>query len=559
MSSAALARSFTVTAGVCSEKPFYVTTPIFYPNAAPHIGHLHSLVTADVLARFVRLNQPDRPVHFVTGTDEHGLKIQKAAAARGMYPQEFCDELSVHFRALCEKANISHTRFIRTSEPAHHDAVQYLWRRLDEQGLLYKDTYEGYYSVSDECFYTESQITRIPHEWLDRPLSSILSIPRGSLPPPDPRDKIVSSETGSAVELSRETNYKFRLSSFHEQITSHLSRPDAVWPPTYRAQVLDSLARGPLDDLSVSRPRERLSWGVRVPGDDSHTIYVWLDALTSYLTAVGFPWKGSDARSEGIWPSSVQIIGKDILRFHAVYFPAMLIALGLPLPKTLLTHAHWTVNRQKMSKSIGNVADPLATMDVRGVDVVRWYLARVGGRFRDDVDWSEEQLDKHANELSALLGNLLMRIASPKIAKRAAKVPAVAPQDVSLPELKPLYDSVAAIGERVGNMYEEREIAEAASQVVDMLALANQAVSQVAPWSLTTPDGDAAQCRVLILEALRVAGIALQPIMPGKSGELLEALAVPEAQRTWEFTKMGAGGIGVEGEVKGKKLFERLE
>lgn len=253
---------------------------------------------------------------------------------------------------------------------------------LESQGLIYKDTYAGWYSVSDECFYTDAQISRTTS--------------------PSGEDLLVSSETGSIVTHSSEETYKFRLSTFRSRLLDHfLAHPEAIQPKPYYDYIIQRLSESELEDLSVSRPRSRLEWGVRVPTDEDQTIYVWIDALTVYLTGAGYPWK--DEVAPGEWPADMQIIGKDIIRFvlillpmadyltdansrfHAIYFPAMLMALSIPLPKTLLTHAHWTANRKKMSKSVGNVADPMEAMDTFGVDGVRYYMARVGGRFRDDV------------------------------------------------------------------------------------------------------------------------------------------------------------------------------
>ncbi|KAI8982782.1 tRNA synthetases class I (M)-domain-containing protein [Trametes punicea] len=518
-------------------KPYYITTPIFYPNAAPHIGHLHSLVVADIYARHAKITDPHRPVRFVTGTDEHGLKIQNAAKAKGMEPLSFCDELSVHFRNLIEKANVSCTRFTRTTEEQHCDAVSHLWRELDARGLIYRGRHEGWYSVSDETFYPASQVAR------------------------QEKDGVVyhiSTTSGSRVEWQEEDNYKFRLSAFQSSLMAYYAtNPDAVQPPQFQADVVNALQE-PLEDLSISRKRSRLFWGIPVPNDPEHTIYVWIDALTTYLSSVGYPWTatGGDGHAEG-WPPDVQVIGKDILRFHAIYFPAMLQALGLPLSKRLLTHSHWTVDRTKMSKSVGNVADPVKAIDEFGIDLVRYYLARVGGRFKEDVDWSQEQLQKHSREIISLLGNLLLRATSAKITQRVASVPRPSVALISDPGasgLSPLLASLKTLAPTFERHMELFQVADAVEAIVLTLQEANLLMTQAAPWSKDTPATVAADVQALVFETLRECGILLQPFMPDKAALLLDSLGVSVDQRTIASAAFGRPGVG---DVRpGVRLFE---
>ncbi|EGO28063.1 hypothetical protein SERLADRAFT_462513 [Serpula lacrymans var. lacrymans S7.9] len=523
-------------------KSYYITTPIFYPNAVPHIGHLYSLVAGDILARFARLSDPNRPVSFLAGTDEHGLKIQKAAKDQGLEPKVLCDKLSQQFRNLAARANVSNTIFLRTTEDAHHKAVEDIWHRLNTKGLIYKGSYEGWYSVSDECFYTDTQVTKS-------------SIPGG--------DVMVSIETGSVVEWSAEENYKFRLSAFRDSLLAHyVANKDAIFPPSYHARIIDSLSSEPLEDLSISRPRSRLSWGIPVPGDPGHTIYVWFDALTVYLTGLGYPWKtaGINGHAEG-WPPNVQVIGKDILRFHAIYFPAMLQALNLPLSRTLLSHAHWTVQQRKMSKSVGNVADPFEAMDTFGVDVVRFYLARVGGRFRDDVDWSHDQLEKHGEEIRSLLGNFFLRITSKAIQSRIASasplsVHQLTTQTYSGEDLLKtgnigVLTSLRELGPTVRKNIGLLEVGDALDAIILCLKQANAAMTHIGPWAREPEVAQASY--VTSMETLRLCAICLQPFIPSTAGRLLEALGVPLHERTLQFAELGAGKVG-EG-VKGVKLF----
>ncbi|KZT70256.1 hypothetical protein DAEQUDRAFT_810717 [Daedalea quercina L-15889] len=500
-------------------KPYYITTPIFYPNSVPHIGHLYSLVIADIFARYARLRCPDRPVHFTTGTDEHGLKIRKAAEAQGMEPLAFCDMLSEHFKKLVEKANISSTKFSRTTSREHCDAVQYLWRQLDSKGLLYKDRHSGWYSVSDECFYPELQIAKVVDA--------------------AGKEQYVSTESGSAVEWMEEENYKFRLSAFQQVLEAHYAaNKDAIHPPQRHEGILQRLRLFPLQDLSVSRPRSRLTWGVPVPDDDEHTIYVWIDALTVYLSSIGFPWRNSNDMLSNGWPSDIQVIGKDILRFHAIYFPAMLSALGLPLPRKLLAHSHWTMDHRKMSKSLGNVVDPIAAIDEYGVDVVRYYLAEVGGKFKDDVDWSPALVEARRTEITSLLGNLLARTISKAI--RARVDPdrrLVYGQDPSL-EGRLLVDILKALPANIDTAISELQVADALAHIRVALTAANFLMTESRPWAKSTDPAEAQAVYQLVLDCLRICGVFLQPFMPSKAATLLDALGVPEDCRTWEYTDL---------------------
>ncbi|KAI0751186.1 tRNA synthetases class I (M)-domain-containing protein [Daedaleopsis nitida] len=506
-------------------KPYYVTTPIFYPNAAPHIGHLHSLVIADIFARHARLSNPGREVHFITGTDEHGLKIQNAAKAGGMEPLAFCDELSEHFRNLTRKANVSNSCFMRTTERQHRDAVQHLWKELDAKGLIYKGSHAGWYSVSDETFYPTMQVAKQEQ---------------------DGEEYYISTTSGSRVEWQEEENYKFRLSAFRESLSSHFAaHPDAIYPPQHHADIMAALQE-PLEDLSVSRKRARLAWGIPVPNDPEHTVYVWIDALTVYLSSVGYPWNstGGDGSGHG-WPPNVQVIGKDILRFHAIYFPAMLQALGLPLTQRLLSHSHWTVDRAKMSKSVGNVADPIKAIDDYGIDLVRYYLARVGGRFKDDVDWSQEQLQKHSREIISLLGNLFMRATSSMMMRKVSKVkrPNVTTISESI-AFSPLLSALKTLALTVDGNIQRCQVADAVDAIVLALHEANLLMTQAAPWSKETSETVAAEVQMLVLEALRQSAILLQPVMPDKTTVLLDSLGVSPTQRTLADAGFGRRRIG---------------
>ncbi|KAI6006466.1 tRNA synthetases class I (M)-domain-containing protein [Pisolithus marmoratus] len=551
-----------------TEKPFYITTPIFYPNARPHIGHLYSLVTADIIARYQRILNPTRPVVFLTGTDEHGLKMQQTALAKGVDPLDWCNTLSAEFHKLAQRADVSGAIFMRTTQESHKQTVRHVWRSLVARGLIYKDTYEGYYSTTDESFYPPSRISSHP-----------------TLP-----NTMIATETGSVVEWSREVNYKFRMSSFRDTLLAHYNSAAAlnaqtkdglavrgVHPDSHQLRIIRDLEMEPLEDLSISRPRERIRWGIGVPDDPTQTVYVWFDALLVYLSGIGYPGTGN------AWPPDVQVIGKDIVRFHAIYLPAILLALKLPLPTTLLAHAHWTANQKKMSKSLGNVTDPMQAMDDYGVDAVRFYLARVGGRFRDDVDWSEEQLRKHADEIRNLLGNYFLRMTS-RVIKNRVRDAISAAQDKSFDGLLsrqlanvnlsqtldisayaeldaprtteaflPLLDNLGGV---VSGCMRNLEVAEGLHAIVQVLRYANTLLTNLAPWSEGKTAAIALSSYLTALETLRIVGILLQPFLPSTAVKLLDALGVPEMERTVAYARLGRGSVkeDVLG-VKGVKLF----
>lgn len=553
-------------------KPHYVTTPIFYVNAAPHIGHLHSLLLTDVLSRYSQLRNPTQEHIFATGTDEHGLKIQQVARNQNRDPKELCDDISQHFRALAKKVEASNTHFIRTTDPEHAVAVQYLWRTLQDRGCIYKGTHSGWYAVSDECFYTENQI----EDRADEKTGEV---------------RKVAIESGSIVEWTEEENYKFKLSEFRDHLIEWYERnPTAVHPPSLQAQLLKELRAEPLADLSVSRPRSRLSWGIPVPGDEEHTIYVWVDALTNYLTVLGYPWKtqtsqgGTEKIGEGQselgleagWPANVQVVGKDIVRFHAIYWPALLIAAGLPPPKQVLVHAHWTMGKLKMSKSRGNVADPFEVMDRYGVESVRWYLMRSGGALSVDADYSPVQLETHYRILASQLGNLVSRISSPKLLSRALvafdndeirkslSAPTPTSTKVTSLEQDQAADLMALIdGLKTGieSRLDNFEITRLCEEVMDVVAEANKLFTATEPWSKSCPESTLLRTLFATHESLRLVGIALGPIMPNKMSDMLDRLGVERGQeRTWETTKRsGWSWLGDSGVADGTDAQQGVE
>ncbi len=350
---------------------------------------MYSMVLADVFKRWQTLlgNQ----AFLCTGTDEHGIKVQLAAAAAGVLPKQLCDENAAKFEELAQMAGVDYDRFIRTTDPDHVRAVDHFWVLLQERGFVYQTTHEGWYSVSDECFYPESQIVK--HQ---NPFTGEVHM--------------ASAETNSKVEWVEEKNYCFRMTAFKDRLLDfYKANPDWI-EPAYRVNEVIEWVTNHLEDLSISRPAQRLCWGIRVPHDPSQTIYVWVDALINYLTAAGFPSSPLGGPSTAAWPADLQVIGKDIVRFHCVYWPALLMALDIPLPKKMLAHSHWTMNSRKMSKSLGNVVNPVQAVSRWGPDGTRFYLLFEGG-IVDDASYNNQVLMvKYKKYLQGGLGNLLNRV-----------------------------------------------------------------------------------------------------------------------------------------------------
>ncbi|KAJ5877095.1 hypothetical protein N7455_000560 [Penicillium solitum] len=528
---AATPRRGVATTPQRSNKPYYVTTPIFYVNAAPHVGHLYSMVIADIMKRWqVLLGNTD--AQLLTGTDEHGMKIQQAAIQAGMDTQAFCDMNCRTFEALAKAANLDNDHFIRTTDPSHRDAVQYFWEMLQHRGYIYTSKHEGWYSVSDETFYPQTQV-------------------QNSLDPSTGRKRMVSIETGKEVEWSSETNYHFRLSAFKDRLLDLYKREDPfITPTSYTAAVIKGVESG-LQDLSISRPTERLTWGIPVPGDDTQTIYVWLDALVNYLTKAGYPFPPGKENTSA-WPADLHVVGKDIIRFHCVYWPAFLMALDLPLPRNVLVHGHWTMNREKMSKSTGNVVNPFFAIERFGVDGMRFFLAYRGG-LADDADFDNSFIIRDYKKLlQGGLGNLTLRtigcargnLRSYIIDAGSDKLPAATPEDLEHQEM--LEQTPPQVAELMENLNPRAALQETMS----IIEKTNKYFHAAEPWK--TPNSQ----RVIynVAESLRIAGILLQPFMPGKSHDLLELLCVntsDPSKRAFAATAYGSDPDYGEGVKKG--------
>ncbi|MBW7849152.1 MAG: methionine--tRNA ligase [Rhodospirillales bacterium] len=481
-------------------KPYYLTTPIYYVNDKPHIGHAYTTLACDVLARFKRLDGFD--VHFLTGTDEHGQKVEKSAQAAGIDPQSFTDEVSQNFRDLAKAMNFSNDDFIRTTEERHTRSCQALWREIETRGHIYLGSYAGWYSVRDEAFWSEDDLSTGPNG-----------------------EKL--APTGAPVEWVEEPSYFFRLSAWEKPLLEYYERnPDCVAPASRRNEVISFVKSG-LQDLSVSRTS--FGWGIPVPGDPKHIMYVWLDALTNYITAVGYPdVSGAYAR---YWPADLHMVGKDILRFHAVYWPAFLMAAGLEPPKRVFAHGWWTNEGQKISKSLGNVIDPLRLIERYGLDQVRYFLLREVP-FGNDGDFSHRAMVNRMNgELANDLGNLAQRVLS-MIAKNCGA--AVPRRGRLTDEDQALLDAAAAILPKARDLMDRQLFHEVLETVWQVVRAANGYVDRQAPWALRKTDPERMENVLYVLvEALRHIAILMQPVVPNSAARLLDQLGVSGDQRTF--------------------------
>ncbi|MGP1394273.1 MAG: methionine--tRNA ligase [Inquilinaceae bacterium] len=482
-------------------RPYYVTTPIYYVNDKPHIGHAYTTLACDVLARFMRLD--GRDVRFLTGTDEHGQKVQQSAAAAGVDPQTFSDRVSQNFRDLGQALNFSYDQFIRTTEPRHHAACQAIWKAMAERGDIYLGSYAGWYSVRDEAFYAESELKKTA-------------------------DGMVAP-SGAVCEWVEEPSYFFRLSAWQDRLLAFYDdHPDFIRPEAKRNEVV-SFVKGGLNDLSISRTT--FDWGVAVPGDEKHVMYVWLDALTNYITALGYPDVQGDAYRR-FWPADLHMVGKDILRFHAVYWPAFLMAAGLEPPRRVFAHGWWTNEGQKISKSLGNVIDPLRLVAEFGLDPVRYFLMREVP-FGNDGDFSHGAMRQRINsDLANDFGNLAQRVLS-MIAKNCdGAVPQPGPFE---PADRTLLDQAAGLLDQVRDDLDHQAFHRALDHVWTVIAEANRYVDDQAPWALRKTDS-ARMGTVLyvVAETVRHLAILIQPFMPEAMAAMLDQLGVGAEERAFD-------------------------
>ncbi len=479
---------------------YYITTAIAYPNGMPHIGHAYEAIATDALARFQRLDGKD--VFFLTGTDEHGLKMIQTAQGEGMTPSELADRNAARFKEMDQRLNVSFDRFIRTSEPAHHRSVQVIWNRMQKNGDIYIDTYSGWYSVRDEAYYAEEETTL-------------------------GEDDVRRGPQGTPVEWVEEKSYFFRLSAYQDRLLALYSeQPDFIGPDSRRNEVM-SFVKGGLKDLSISRTT--FDWGVKVPNDPSHVMYVWVDALTNYLTGVGFPDE-HDANWR-YWPADVHIIGKDIIRFHAVYWPAFLLSAGIAVQKRVYAHGFLFNRGEKMSKSVGNVVDPFNLADQYGVDQMRYFFLREVP-FGQDGSYNHEAIVARINaDLANDLGNLAQRSLS-MIAKQHGGV---------LPEPGAFSDNDRAILAQADGMIALARTAMSTQQIHHWLnavwavvAEANRYFAGEAPWALAKTDPPRQRTVLYVTaEIVRQVAILVQPAMPEASAKLLDILGIAADARSF--------------------------
>ena len=491
-----------------ARRSYYITTAISYPNGVPHIGHAYEAIATDAIARFMRLDGYD--VYFLTGTDEHGQKIQQTAAREGLTARELVERNVPRFQAMVERMNCSNDDFIRTTQDRHHASSKAIWEKMQANGDIYLAKYAGWYSVRDERYFAEDE-TRLNEQ------GTRLAI-----------------ETGTPVEWVEEESYFFRLSAYQDKLLDlYAKHPDFVLPRE-RLNEVASFVKGGLQDLSISRTT--FDWGVRVPGNDKHIMYVWVDALTNYITAIGYPDVGSEMFRK-YWPADLHVIGKDIVRFHAVYWPAFLMSAGVAVPRRIFSHGFLFNRGEKMSKSTGNVVDPFTLADTFGVDQIRYFFLREVP-FGQDGNYSYEAIATRINaELANDLGNLAQRSLS-MIAKQLGGV-MPEPGEFSAGD-KAILAAADAMIDGAREAMKTQALHQVLTQVWAVVADSNRYFAAEAPWALAKTDPER-QSTVLYVtaEVVRQVAILAQPFVPDSAGKLLDLLSVPADER--DFARLGGG------------------
>jgi methionyl-tRNA synthetase len=477
---------------------YYLTTAIAYPNGEPHIGHAYEMVATDAIARWRRLE--GRDVFFLTGTDEHGLKMVQTAQREGLAVRALADRNAQRFRDLAAALTLSNDDFIRTTEPRHHRSTQEIWRRMAAAGDIYTSTYTGWYSVRDEAYFDESELT-------------------------DGEGGRKLAPSGAEVSWVEEPSYFFRLSAYQDRLLAlYDAEPDFIAPKERRNEIISFVKSG-LQDLSISRTT--FDWGIPVPDAPGHVMYVWIDALTNYITGVGFP-DDNGAQFQKFWPAALHVIGKDIIRFHTVYWPAFLMSAGLPVPKRVFAHGFLTSEGKKMSKSLGNVVDPFAVVEEFGADPVRYYFLREIS-WGQDGDWGREKFVNRNNaDLANNFGNLAQRSLAMIAKNFGGQMPPRQPG--SGEDNRIVAETILAIERMVAAMATE-QLHEAAGELVAALSAANLYFAEQAPWGKKDDLARMGAILATTADVLRRAAIAAQPFVPAAAAKMLDLLAVPADQR----------------------------
>jgi len=482
-----------------SKKNFYITTPIYYPSGNPHMGHAYSSIVADVFARFKRLE--GKNVYFLTGTDEHGLKIQREAEKNSKDVKFFCDELSNKFKDLTKTLNLSNDDFIRTTEVRHHRSVQAIWNKLLESGDIYLSKYAGWYSVSDEAYYTEDEII-------------------------SDNGKKISKSSGSSVDWFEEESYFFKLSSWENKLLEHYQKNPSFVSPKSRNNEIVQFVKSGLKDLSVSRTS--FKWGIQVPNNDKHIIYVWLDALTNYISALNFP-NIEDSLYKSFWPADIHVIGKDILRFHAVYWPAFLMAAKLPLPLKVFGHGWILSDEKKMSKSKGNILDPLDIIEKYGIDQLRYYLIKEVSLGNDGNISMENLKNCINNDLANNFGNLCQRVFSFIEKNCNSKLPK--PSDLEKVDSDLLNNLVNKVPELISYM-DKQDLNNYIKKVVDFSFDANKYFNDLQPWALKKTNIERMNTILYtVVSLIKNISILLNPIIPISSDKILDIMNLKKNER----------------------------
>ena len=505
-------------------KKIFITTPIYYVNDNPHIGHAYTSIVCDVLSRFYKLKK-NISVFFLTGTDEHGQKVENAAKKNNKQPKEFVDEVSQNFLTLTKNLNLSNTDFIRTTENRHKKTVESIWNRLISKEQLYLSHYEGWYSVKDEAFYQEKELIK--------------------------NENGFETTDGTKVEWLKEESFFFKLSNWQDNLLKFYEKnPNFIIPKSRRNEVL-SFVKGGLKDLSVSRTS--FNWGIKVPHSENHIIYVWIDALTNYLTAINFP---ESLENKEYWDNSYHIIGKDILKFHAIYWPAILMAAGINPPKQILAHGWWTNEGKKISKSLNNTIDPIKLINEFGLDQLRYFLIREVPLGLDG-DFSRSAFVKRINsDLSNNLGNLIQR--SLKLFDKYFDN--VIPEKINKKNKNNILENIYELNWVIEKHFINFEYNKALEKIWNQINLLNQFIDREKPWESVKKDlKKTSQTLIILIEAFRLLGILLQTFMPNSASKILDILNIPKDMRMLEHLKEKFSlnkGFKIK---KTEKLFPRYE